>query len=596
MCLDIDILKVRTEQMQDVQDNGPVFTVIMPTYNRVQCIRESIDSLMRQTCAHFELIVVDDGSEDGTCEFVKTEYQSEMTAGRLRLAVIPHGGVCKARNAGLRLAKGEWIAYLDSDNRVEPDFLESFAKAISEYTQADAFYCKLWYMNSGRVIGRTFDFEALRLHNYIDLGAYVHRRTLVALEGGFDEAMTRLVDWELVVRYSRRHPPIFVDKALLAYNDSKGGNRITNSGCLSYYVNLNHVRRRHCADYPIVTTVITAYRHEKFISKAIESAVAQEGRFIHEILISDDASPDGTRAIVRKYAKTCPGLIRDISGEQNVGISGNMRKCFSAAAGKYVAVLEGDDFWRGPTKLARQVDFLETNPECPMVFCALEIMNSSGKIGGPLSRYTGLPSKLAANDFFNAKELTLIGSFSCCMFRRNLLSDLPAVLYESRLSEFALAFYLERKGPIGFVNEPLAVYRQHAGGFWSGAGDLSKLNQRLVCRETAMRVCAPEHREIFALAISRIAADIVSISRSLQTRLATADGTVADSIRRVAGLESQLADHKRKEESLASEVANLHASQAYRVGMFVTWPARRLWSLAKRICRVRRRHVRFGAP
>ncbi|MCR5413528.1 MAG: glycosyltransferase family 2 protein [Kiritimatiellae bacterium] len=577
----------------------------MPACNRAFCIRRSIDSFLGQTIGGSELVIVDDGSTDGTESLIADEYAAELERGAIVFVKSEHAGVSKARNAGLALANGEWIAYLDPGNEIVPEFAEEMARAIDAHPEADAFYSKLAFMASGRIIGRPFDLEALRLHNFIDIGTYVHRCGLCASDGVFDESMTSLADWELMLRYSLRHAPVFIDKVLLRHEDPEEMDATANAGPSGYYASLNYVRRKHCPGYPLVTTVITAYNHEKYIDEAISSAIAQEGRFIHEILVSDDCSRDGTRGIVREYAEKNPGLVFDISGGANLGISGNMRKCFERAKGKYIAVLEGDDYWTCSSKLAAQVDFLEANADCSMVFSRTRLLqNGKERL---LQQQGGLPRKLTGRDFFDAGTVSLIINFSCCMFRADLLRDIPEVLYENRLSEIALAFYMETLGYIGFMPEVYSVYRVHSSGAWSGASHIGKRLQERFCREVSRIVCRPEYKADFALQISKIDSGILVRERDLEAKLkaaqkkcdedvrklsaavrATVDcrkektKLLSDANRMAASLERKLEAPECALKALADEVAALKSSESYRIGMFMTWPLRRLLGAIKR--------------
>ena len=96
----------------------PIVSVVIPTYNRAHCLGDAIDSVLAQNFQDYELIVVDDGSTDETCGIMKA-YD-----GRVKLIRQNNSGVSSARNAGIRAAGGEWIAFLDSDDTWEPDKLK----------------------------------------------------------------------------------------------------------------------------------------------------------------------------------------------------------------------------------------------------------------------------------------------------------------------------------------------------------------------------------------------------------------------------------------------------------------------------------------
>ena len=94
----------------------------------------------------------------------------------------------------------------------------------------------------------------------------------------------------------------------------------------------------------------------------------QQVNFPIELIIAEDCSTDGTRAICQQYAEQYPDLIRLITSDSNVGAIANERRAMLAARGKYIAFCEGDDYWTDPLKLQKQVDFLESHPDYSVTF------------------------------------------------------------------------------------------------------------------------------------------------------------------------------------------------------------------------------------
>ena len=271
-------------------------------------------------------------------------------------------------------------------------------------------------------------------------------------------------------------------------------------------------------EMPFVTTVVTSCNHVKYVREAVDSALRQTGPFRHEILLFDDGSTDGTADVMAEYAVRFPAMIRDMSTKSNRGISENMKACFAAARGEYVAVLEGDDYWSDIHKLATQVDFLRKHPSAPMVFSRSGICDQDGK-GLRFARIQeGLPELLSGRDIFNAGSSSVIINFSSCMFRRIALQNLPEVLWEHRLSELALCFHLERSGPIGYIGKPMSVYRQHASGTFTGNGAVGRLRQEIACRMAARCVCAPAYVDDFS---REIASREEELSLRLECEVAT---------------------------------------------------------------------------
>ena len=131
----------------------------------------------------------------------------------------------------------------------------------------------------------------------------------------------------------------------------------------------NDVKSGVTADQRVlVTVVIATYNHVQFIAAAIDSVLAQGTQFPFEIIISEDASTDGTRAIVENYAARFPDRIRLMLSEKNLHSTETIARGIRAARGEYVALLDGDDCWLKADKLQRQADFLSGNPDCAAHF------------------------------------------------------------------------------------------------------------------------------------------------------------------------------------------------------------------------------------
>lgn len=244
---------------------------------------------------------------------------------------------------------------------------------------------------------------------------------------------------------------------------------------------------------PSISTVIVSYNHQDFIVNALESALMQKGDFLHEIIVSDDGSTDGTAEIIKYYCQKNP-KIRDLSSLNNIGISQNYRRCFNAASGDFISILEGDDYWTSDLKNHQQMVMFNGNPEMLMVFSALEIFYEDKNEFTPAESQIGLPENITGNNLVESVELNPIINLSCAMFRSRTLKSLPDYMFHPRLSELTLGFYIDRIGEIGFVDCLMSVYRKHAGSVWTGASEESKLVQAIQIREAALNVARPEYR------------------------------------------------------------------------------------------------------
>ena len=222
-------------------------SVVVPTHNRASVLPDALRSALGQSHQPFEVIVSDDGSTDETESMLRTEFSAELETGRLRyLRSEERHGPSGARNVALRAAGGDLIAYLDSDNLWHEHFLLLMAGELAEHDDAATAYCGFSLRrDDGEAPRPKFDrYDRARLlaRNHIDLNSFVHRRRVYEQLGGFDESMTRLVDWELVLRYTGCYPPAAVPYGLLDYYAGEEGNRVTHTA--SFEENAAIVRRR----------------------------------------------------------------------------------------------------------------------------------------------------------------------------------------------------------------------------------------------------------------------------------------------------------------------------------------------------------------
>ena len=117
-------------------------------------------------------------------------------------------------------------------------------------------------------------------------------------------------------------------------------------------------------DKPLkVSVFMMTYNHETFIGQAIESVLAQETPFDWELVVGEDCSTDGTRAVVQEYCARFPDKIRLLPGDRRIGQMPNFARTIKACRGEYIAKLEGDDYWTDPKKMEKQVQFLDAHPD-----------------------------------------------------------------------------------------------------------------------------------------------------------------------------------------------------------------------------------------
>ncbi len=195
----------------------PRVTIIIPTYNRAAFLKEAIDSAFDQDFNDYELIVVDDGSTDSTSQLLRSYRQS------IRVIQTHRKGVSAARNAGIRVAKGDFIAFLDSDDlylkkklSIQISFLEAQPSTKICYTD------EIWIRNGVRVNPKKrhakysgWIFEKCLPLCIISPSSVMMRKGLLDEVGIFDESMPVCEDYDLWLRIAVRYPVYFIEKKLI---------------------------------------------------------------------------------------------------------------------------------------------------------------------------------------------------------------------------------------------------------------------------------------------------------------------------------------------------------------------------------------------
>jgi glycosyltransferase involved in cell wall biosynthesis len=201
-----------------------MISIIIPTYNRASFLREAIQSVLHQDYFYgkksgkaYELIIVDDGSTDDT------EQTAKEFEGRIRYARQPQGGVSAARNTGLALARGETIAFLDSDDLWKPNKLSVQMSLMKALPRTKLCYTDEIWMRNGIFVnpknrhrkysGWIFD-KVLPLC-LISLSSALFRREVFEEVGGFDETLPACEDYDLGIRLAHRYPIHFIDSFLI---------------------------------------------------------------------------------------------------------------------------------------------------------------------------------------------------------------------------------------------------------------------------------------------------------------------------------------------------------------------------------------------
>ena len=194
----------------------PLVSVIITTYNRREFVREAIESVQRQDFSDYEIIVVDDGSTDGTEEFLK-EFNS------IHYFYQKNQGVSRARNQGLKLARGDYICFLDSDDLWLPRKLSIQTKVMRKNREINVTYTdEIWIRRGKRVNPKKkhqkysgWIFKHCLPLCIISPSSVMLRREIFEEVGYFDENLPVCEDYDLWLRIAARHPIFFIDEKLI---------------------------------------------------------------------------------------------------------------------------------------------------------------------------------------------------------------------------------------------------------------------------------------------------------------------------------------------------------------------------------------------
>ena len=243
---------------------------------------------------------------------------------------------------------------------------------------------------------------------------------------------------------------------------------------------------------PLVSIWMLTYNHQDYIQQAIDSVMMQKTSFPYRLYIGEDCSTDNTRNICIKYAEKYPGKISLYLNKEN-NIVKNAQKiydeCFESGA-KYIAMLEGDDYWTDPYKLQKQVDFLEAHPEYSMCFHKSAIIEGEEPKIREYFPTIDQNRTFVLNDFFQYN----MACTASVVFRGKLLSPFPEMMLQTAFGDYALILHILKSGQAYFLNEVMSVYKIHAGGI--NAGTLATVDGQISNARKHLAFCELVKQEI----------------------------------------------------------------------------------------------------
>ena len=192
-------------------------SVIIPTYNRKKTLPRAIQSVINQSFSPFEILIIDDGSNDGTEEWVKENFQN------IKYIYQNNRGVSSARNIGIENANGDWVAFLDSDDEWLSNKLHEQVIAIESNPKIKFFHTnEIWIRNGVRVnqMKKHKKYGGYIFEKCLDICRVSPSSVLIQKEvfdniGVFDESLRVCEDYDLWLRITSKYPVVFLDVPLI---------------------------------------------------------------------------------------------------------------------------------------------------------------------------------------------------------------------------------------------------------------------------------------------------------------------------------------------------------------------------------------------
>jgi glycosyltransferase involved in cell wall biosynthesis len=443
--------KVLSQKTDPPKKAQPMVSVIVPTCNRPGMLVETLKSVLQQTYPNIEIVVVNDGDMD-----VQHIVHSINKKGNI--TYVNHDqnkGVAAARNTGIKLSRGKYIAYLDDDDRFYPQHVETLVRFLesSDYRVAytDAYRAHQEWKNGEYVVTKRdipysfdFDYDWILRTNFVPVPCFMHERSCLDEVGGFDESLKRLEDWDFWIRMSRKFKFAHLKKVTCEFTWRTDGSSMTSGDWLEFITARHQVSRKYGGEIPpsppqlkfsggveksLVSIVILTFNQLKFTKKCL-SSIRKHTPEPHEIIFVDNGSTDGTRSWLRGLIKENPRY-QIIENGNNLGFARGCNQGLTAASGEYLLLLNND--------------VLVTEGWLSGLMTAL---SSSTRIGivGPMTNYISGPQQVPKVGYSSIADLDEYAR----SFREK---DLGRRIPFRRIVGFCMLFRRELVERIGLLDE-----------------------------------------------------------------------------------------------------------------------------------------------
>ena len=224
-------------------------------------------------------------------------------------------------------------------------------------------------------------------------------------------------------------------------------------------------------DQILVSICCITFNQEAYIRDALEGFVSQKTNFKYEVLIHDDASTDKTAEIIREYQERYPEIIKPILqmvnqyslGLTNVSGTWNFPRAVKNGS-KYIAMCEGDDYWIDDQKLQRQVDYMETHPECALAFHSAKVEVQGNAVTEQMMRPYKKDRIVTPEEIIDKTSGYATASL---LFRTEMVKELPEFYNNAPIADIPLQLLAANMGYGYYMDRPMAVYRLGGAASWT---------------------------------------------------------------------------------------------------------------------------------
>ena len=391
----------------------PKVSVILTTHNgRKERCERAIWSVLDQTYTDFELIVVDDGSHDGTSAMVKSFTDKRLVYIKREKCF---GNDTRPKNEGILASKGEYVAFLDSDNTYKQNHLEVLVSVLDKNPKIALSYGQRWVTVDGKPVGigttGVYNPSRLMVENYIDTSDVLVRREALMFVGGFDENQKKYIDWNVWVRLAKAGfdfelvPQIITDYHIT--NDSKSKKVLTEAEKkhlkdTGTFINIPdwdaincfiHCTWLNTAHRPKVAIFTLTHDRRKLTEEAFESLQLHAG-YDYDHFIVDNGSLDDTPQFLTEYCKY-PRRYKILNSDnKGISIASNQAVELIKKMGNYDIIMKVDNDCIFETKnfLYEMVKIWERNHRIALSCYINGLKDSPG--GAPRVAYGEIDGKM----------------------------------------------------------------------------------------------------------------------------------------------------------------------------------------------------------